>query len=64
MQLISKLNKGFSFLLCVFDIFSKHAWTVLLKDKKCLSDVNAFQKILNDSASSEAKYTGRKPDKI
>ena len=25
MQLISKFNKGFRFLLCVIDIYSKHA---------------------------------------
>ena len=34
MQLISKLNKGFKFLLGVIDIFSKYAWVVLLKDEK------------------------------
>ena len=34
MQLISKYNKGVRFLLCVIDIFSKHAWVVPLKDKK------------------------------
>ena len=34
MQLISKFNKGFRFLLCVFDIFNKYAWVVPLKDKK------------------------------
>ena len=34
MQLISKFNKGFRFLLCVIDIFSKSAWVVPLKDKK------------------------------
>ena len=28
MQLISKFNKGFRFLLCVIDIFSKYAWVV------------------------------------
>ena len=33
-QLISKFNKGFRFLLCVIDIFSKYAWVVPLKDKK------------------------------
>ena len=33
MQLISKVNKGFRFLLCVIDIFSKYAWVVPLKDK-------------------------------
>ena len=34
MQLMSKFNKGFKFLLCVIDIFSKYAWVVPLKDKK------------------------------
>ena len=33
MQLISKSNKGVRFLLCVFDIFSKYAWVIPLKDK-------------------------------
>ena len=56
MQLISKFNKRFRFLLCVTDSFSKYAWAVPLKDKKCTSIVNAFQKILNQS--------GRKPNKI
>ena len=56
MQLISKFNKKFRFLLCVIDIFSKYAWVVPLKDKKCVSIVNAFQSILDDSK--------RKPNKI
>ena len=34
MQLISKFNRGFRFLLCVIDFFSKCAWVVPLKDKK------------------------------
>ena len=34
MQLLSKFNKGFRFLLCIIDIFSKYAWVVPLKDKK------------------------------
>ena len=33
MELISKFHKGFRFLLCVMDIFSKYAWFVPLKDK-------------------------------
>ena len=45
MQLISKFNKGFRFLLCVIDVFSKYAWVVPLKDKKGLTITNAFQKI-------------------
>ena len=56
MQLISKFNKGFRFLFCVIDIFSKYAWVVPLKDKKGVSIVDAFQKILDDS--------NRKPKKI
>ena len=34
MQLSSKFDKGFRFLLCVIDIFSKYAWVISLKDKK------------------------------
>ena len=56
MQLISKFNKGFWFLLCVTDIFSKYTWVVPLKDKKGASIVNVFQKILWKS--------DRKPNKI
>ena len=55
-QLISKFNKGFRFLLCAIDIFSKYALVVPLKDKKCVSIVNAFQKNL--------KQSSRKPNKI
>ena len=46
MQLISKFNKGFRFLLCVIDIFSKYASVVPLKDKKWVSIVDIFQKTL------------------
>ena len=34
MLMISKFNKGFRFLLCVIDIYSKYAWVIPLKDKK------------------------------
>ena len=64
MQLISKFNKGFRFLLCVIDIFSKYAWVVPLKDKKGVSIVDAFQRILDDSNSSKAKSKGFKLNKI
>ena len=56
MQLISKFNKVFRLLLlCVIDIFSKYAWVVPLKDKKGVSIVNAFQKILDDSKRNSNK---------
>ena len=56
MQLISKCNKGFKLLLCVFDIYSKYAWVISLKDKNGITINNAFQIILDKS--------NRKPNKI
>ena len=60
MQLINKFNKGIRFLPCAIDIYSKYAWVVPLKDKKGVTIVNAFQKIL-DSMELHLK---RKPNKI
>ena len=56
MQLISKFNKGFIFLLYVIDIFSKYACVIPLKEKRGTRITNAFQKILNE--------LGWKPKKI
>ena len=56
MQLLSKSDKRFRFLLCVIDVFSKYAWVVSLKDKKGISIINAFQIIL--------KEFKRKPNEI
>ena len=56
MQLISKFNKKFRFLLFVIDFFSKYAWVFPSKHEKGVSIVDAFQKILDDS--------NRKPNKI
>ena len=56
MQLISNFNKGIRFLFCLIDIFSKYAWFAPLKNKKSVTIVNAFQKILYDLK--------RKPNKI
>ena len=49
MQLISRFNKGFRFLLCVIDIYSKYAWVIPLKDKKGISITNTLQKTLKQS---------------
>ena len=56
MQLITKFNKGFRFLLCVIDIYSKYTWVIPLKDKKGNTITYAFQKFLDES--------NRKPNKI
>ena len=42
--------------MCVIDIFTKYAWVAPLKNKKGVSIVDAFQKILDNS--------DRKPSKI
>ena len=56
MQLRSKHNKGIRYLLCAIDLFIEYDWVVPLKDKKEVSIVNAYQKILDSSK--------RKSDKI
>ena len=56
MQSLSRNNKGIKYILCVIDLYSKYAFVVPLKDKKGISIVNAFNKIL--------KQSERKPNKI
>ena len=55
MQSISNFNKGFRSLLCVIDIFSKYTWVVTLKDRKGLTIVNAFEKVLHESDLKPSK---------
>ena len=55
MQSLSKYNKGIKYLLCAIYLFSKYAWVISIKDKKGVSIVNAFKKIISE---------GRKPNKI
>ena len=55
MQSLSRCNKGFKYLVCAIDLFSKYAWVIPIKDKKGTSIVNAFQKLISKV---------RKPNKI
>ena len=45
---LSKYNKGIKYLLCAIDIFGKYTWVVPLKDKRRITIVNAFQKIISE----------------
>ena len=56
MRSLSRKNKGIKYLLCAIDLYSKYAFVVPLKDKKGISIVNAFDKII--------KQSNRKPNKI
>ena len=55
MQLISKFNKGFRFLLRIIDIYSKYAWVIPLKDKKDIAITDAFQKFWDESVCKPNK---------
>ena len=55
MQSLSKYSRGIRYLLWAIDLFSKYARVVPLKDKRRISIVNAFQKIISK---------GCKPNKI
>ena len=56
MQLISKFDKGFRFVLCIIGVYIKYTWAIYLKDKKRITIINVFQKKLDRSK--------RKPNKI
>ena len=56
MQSLSRKKKIIKYLLCAIDLYRKYAFVVLLKDKKGISIVNAFYKII--------KQSKRKPNKI
>ena len=47
MQSLSKYNKGIKYLLCTIDLFSKYAWIFPLRDKKGVSIINTFTKIIS-----------------
>ena len=57
MQSLSKKDKGIKYLLCAMDLYSKYAFVIPLKDKKGISIVNRFDKIIKQS-------NRRKPNKI
>ena len=56
MQSLSRKNKGIKYLLCTIDLYIKYAFVIPLKDKKVISIVNAFNKII--------KQSNGKPNKI
>ena len=50
-------HKAFRFLLCVIDIYSKYAWLIPLKDKRGITNTNAFQNFLDESNQKPNKIT-------
>ena len=56
MQSLSRKNNGIKYILCAIYLHSKYAFIIPLKDKKGISIVNTFNKII--------KQSNRKPNKI
>ena len=56
MQSLSRKNNGIKYILCAIYLYSKYAFIIPLKDKKGISIVNTFNKII--------KQSNRKPNKI
>ena len=56
MQSLSRKNKSIKYLLCAIDLYSKYVFVIPLKNKKGISIVNGFNKII--------KQSNRKPNKI
>ena len=66
MQSLRRKNKGIKYFLCAIDLYSKYAFVIPLKDKKGISIVNAFNKIIKQS-NRRAKRTSAQhvtPNKI
>ena len=42
--------------MCAIDLFSKYLWDILLKDKRGISIVNAFQKIISEGIKSNKTW--------
>ena len=55
MQSLSRKNKGIKYLLCAVDLYSKYAFVIPLKDKRGISIVNAFNKIIKQSERKSNK---------
>ena len=52
----TKQNNGYKYMLNVIDVFSKYAWSISMKNKTCVTTLEAFRKI--------AKESGRIPKHI
>src|SRR5690606_28357927 len=56
MESFTDYNKGYKYILCIIDVFSKYAWCVPLKNKTGSSILKAVKDVVAES--------GRIPEKI
>ena len=53
---LDKYNRRIKYLFCAIDIFSKYVWVVPLKDKRWISIVNVFQRIISEGTKPNKKW--------
>ena len=53
MQSLSKYSKGIKYFLCAIDLFSKYTWLASLKDKRGISLISAFHKIISKGCKTD-----------
>ena len=49
MKSLTSFNRGFNYLSCVVDVFTKYAWVKALEDKKAKTVLHGFIEIVNES---------------
>ena len=59
MSSLSHQNKGYRFLLTCIDVLSKYAWVIPLKDKRGVTLVEAFKKILSSERIPVKLFTDK-----
>ena len=59
MQSLSKCNNVNKYLLCAIDLFSKYAWVLPVKDKKGVSIINAFKKIISKGRKTNERWVDK-----
>ncbi|MCP3663181.1 MAG: transposase family protein [Gammaproteobacteria bacterium] len=59
MQKLAKYNNGYRYLLCCYDVLSKHAWVQPIKDKQSSTVANAFAQILKKGRKPWWIYTDK-----
>ena len=56
---IVSLNKGFKYILAIIDCFTRYAWTFPLKNIKCATVIECFNKLFSQTEKPLSLYTDR-----
>ena len=60
MSMYTKENDNFKYMLTCIDVFSKYAWTRVLKNKTWVEVTKAFESILKEGRIPQKLQTGKK----